>query len=349
MAPDTSLAEAIARVDASGLQVALVLGENDALLGILTDGNIRRAVLAGKSLTGPVSETMTPNPVFAPDSAHREDVLALMRKHVIHHMPLVNAAGQVVGLMTRDELIGSIERANWVLLMAGGLGTRLTPLTDDCPKPMLKVGGKPILETIVESFAEQGFRRLFISVNYRAEMIRDHFGDGRRWGVQIEYLNETTRRGTAGALSLLPEAPSKPIIVMNGDLLTRANFAALLQFHESEGSAATMAVREYDFQVPFGVVRLEGTKILSLEEKPVQSFFVNAGIYALAPEVLQHVPSDAFFDMPTLFSRLMREGRRTAAYPLHEYWLDIGRLEEFERAQGEWIGRGKYSPRDASS
>jgi dTDP-glucose pyrophosphorylase len=336
VAPETPLAEAIARVDASGLQVALVLGPDDALLGILTDGNIRRAVLAGTSLQGPVAEAMNAKPMFAAETTPREEILAVMRKNVIHHMPLVNAAGRVVGLVTLDELIGSFERPNWVLLMAGGLGTRLTPLTDDCPKPMLKVGGKPILETIVESLAEQGFRKIFISVNYRGGMIRSHFGDGERWGVEVDYIHETTRLGTAGALSLLPERPALPIVVMNGDLLTRANFANMLRFHDAQGAVATMAVREYDFQVPYGVVRLDGARIVDIEEKPVQTVFVNAGIYTLSSEALEHVPADSFFDMPTLFNTLMAAGRTTAAYPLREYWLDIGRLEDFERAQGEW-------------
>jgi len=201
---------------------------------------------------------------------------------------------------------------------------------------LLKVGGKPILETILESFAEQGFKQIFLSVNYKAEMIRDHFGDGERWGVQLGYLHENARLGTAGALSLLPEKPDAPIVVMNGDLLTRTSFDKLLQFHHDQGAAATMAVREYDFQVPYGVVRLDGTRIEAIEEKPVQKFFVNAGIYVLSPDALDHLPVEMFFDMPTLFEYLIAAGKTTAAYPLREYWLDIGRLEEFERAQREW-------------
>ena len=263
-------------------------------------------------------------------------MLALMRRKGIHHLPLVDEIGLVVGLATSDELTGAAERPNWVVLMAGGLGTRLQPLTDECPKPLLAVGGKPILETILESFAEQGFKRIFLSVNYKAEMIRNHFGAGGRWGVQVEYLHEGPRLGTAGALSLLPERPTVPIVVMNGDLLTRPNFDNFLQFHIAQGATATMAVREYDFQVPYGVVQLDGTRIEAIEEKPVQKFFVNAGIYALSPEALDHLPAETFFDMPTLFEHLIVTGKTTAAYPLREYWLDIGRLDEFERAQREW-------------
>jgi NDP-sugar pyrophosphorylase family protein len=223
-----------------------------------------------------------------------------------------------------------------VVLMAGGLGTRLQPLTDECPKPLLAVGGRPILETILESFAEQGFKRIFLSVNHKAEMIRSHFGAGERWGVQVEYLHESIRLGTAGALSLLPERPTTPVVVMNGDLLTRTNFDNLLRFHNAQDAIATMAVREYDFQVPYGVVRLNGANIESIEEKPVQRFFVNAGIYTLSPEALDYLPIQTMFDMPNLFEHLIAAGKTTAAYPLREYWLDIGRLEELERAQREW-------------
>lgn len=337
VSPDTPLVDAIAKVDASGLQVALVLAPDDCLLGILTDGNIRRAILASKSLRVPVSEVMNPNPTARLASTPRDEMLALMHRTTIHQLPLVDEAGRVVGLVTLDELTGVVEHPNWVVLMAGGLGARLQPLTDECPKPLLAVGGKPILENILESFAEQGFKRIFLSVNYKAEMIRNHFGVGDRWGVQVEYLHESTRLGTAGALSLLPEKPSTPIVVMNGDLLTRTNYDNLLQFHNAQGSTATMAVREYDFQVPYGVVRLDGARIEAIEEKPVQRFFVNAGIYALSPDALDHLPAETFFDMPTLFEHLIAAGKTPAAYPLREYWLDIGRLDEFERAQREWV------------
>jgi len=337
VSPETSLRDTIARIDAAGIQAALVVDTDGRLAGVVTDGNIRRAILAGKSLRVPVSEVMNRRPTVVPASTPRDEMLTLMRRTSHHQLPLIDNAGRVVGLATLDELIGAVERPNWVVLMAGGLGTRLQPLTDECPKPLLVVGGKPILENILESFAEQGFKRIFLSVNYKAEMIQKHFGAGDRWGVRVEYLHESTRLGTAGALSLLPEKPSVPIVVMNGDLLTRTNFDHLLQFHITQGAAATMAVREYDFQVPYGVVRLDGTRIEAIEEKPVQRFFVNAGIYALSPDALDHLPAESFFDMPTLFEHVIAAGKITVAYPLREYWADVGRLEEFERARREWI------------
>lgn len=336
VSPDTSLGEAMAKVDSSGLQIALVLSPDSTLLGILTDGNIRRAILAGMSLNAPVTQAMSAEAMTVPVATPREQMLTLMRRKGFHHLPLTDEIGRIVGLATLDQLAGVDTQSNWVVLMAGGLGTRLQPLTNDCPKPLLPVGGKPILETIIEGFAEQGFRRFFLSVNYKAEMIRDYFGTGERWGVQIEYLHESTRLGTAGALSLLPEQPTHPVLVMNGDLLTRANFENMLQFHGDQAALATMAVREYDFQVPYGVIKLDGPHIHSIEEKPIQRFFVSAGIYVLSPEALEFLPSGVYIDMPNLFERLIAAGKTSVAYPLREYWIDIGRHEEFTLAQKEW-------------
>jgi dTDP-glucose pyrophosphorylase len=332
----TPLQEAIAKVDASSLQVALVVNDDGTLAGVVTDGDVRRVILRGRGLDVPVSEAMNSQPTTVPRSMPRLEMLALMRRRLFHHLPLVDESNKLVGLATLDELIGNSDQPNWVVLMAGGLGTRLQSLTQDRPKPLLTVGGKPILETIVESFVEQGFRNIFLSVNYKAEMVREHFEDGGRWGANVRYLQETTRLGTAGALSLLPELPAEPIVVMNGDLLTRTNFQSLLQFHRDHNATATMAVREYDFQVPFGVVRMAGEQIEAIEEKPVRRSFVNAGIYVLSPHALERVPHNAYFDMPTLFERLIAERQSVTAYPLREYWLDIGRMEEYERAQKEW-------------
>lgn len=334
--PETPLSVAIARIDAGGLQVALVVNADGTLAGMLTDGDIRRAILAGRGLNIPSSEAMNKHVTCVPYSVSSREMLALMRRKVIHHLPLIDENDRVVGLATMDELMGAVERPNWVVLMAGGLGTRLQPLTRDCPKPLLPVGGKPILETILESFAEQGFKRIFLSVNYKAEMIQNHFGTGDRWGVEVSYLHENARRGTAGGLLLLPQRPSVPLIVMNGDLLTRMNFDSFLRFHEAQGAAATMAVRDYELRVPYGVVQLSGARLQAIEEKPVRKFFVNAGIYALSPEALDHLPAQSECDMPELFERVIAAGKTTAAYPVREYWIDIGRIEELERANREW-------------
>lgn len=340
LSSDQTLLDAIRKIDASGIQVILVMDGENSLEGILTDGDIRRAILKGSGLEIKIHDVMNRNPLTVPASTSRQEMLSIMRRHVYHHLIVVDALGKFAELVTLDELIGAVERPNWVVLMAGGLGKRLRPLTDEIPKPLLSVGGKPILESIIESFSEQGFRKFYVSVNYKAEMIRDYFGNGERWKVQIEYLDESKSLGTAGALSRIPKKPNHPLIVMNGDLLTRANFHSLLEFHDTENAAATMSVREYDFQVPYGVVNVENHQIQSIEEKPIHKFYVNAGIYALSPDVIDLIPKDTFFDMPTLFEKLIENQRKTSAYLLKEYWLDIGRLEEFERAQKEW---GKHS------
>jgi dTDP-glucose pyrophosphorylase len=335
----TSLEDAILRIDETASQIALVVDDEGHLVGVLTDGDIRRAILRGRLLSSPVTEVMNVNSTVAPANLSREKILAMMRRHVIRHLPLIDDQGRVIDLVTLDDLIGVVERPNWVVLMAGGLGTRLHPLTEDRPKPMLPVGGRPILQRILESFVEQGFRHFFLSVNYKADIVKEYFGRGEKWGVRIDYLHEDRRLGTAGALSLLPSRPERPLVVMNGDLLTRAPFDQIVQFHDLHSTLATMVVREYDFQVPYGVVRLDGTKIRAIEEKPVQKFFVNAGIYVLSPDALNLIPAGGeYFDMPTLFERLAFMGSTTTAYPLREYWLDIGRIEEFERAQREWAG-----------
>lgn len=335
VSPDVSLREAIRRIDASGIQMALVAESDMRLVGLLTDGDVRRAILNGQELDVPVARVMNTRPKTGSVLTPRPEVLAMMRRFTFHHLPLVDEQGRLAGLATIDDFLGVVARENWVVLMAGGLGSRLRPLTENCPKPMLKVGGKPILESILEGFLEQGFRRFFISVNYRAEMIIDYFGNGERWGAEIEYLHENERLGTAGALALLPKKPSAPLFVMNGDLITKANFAAMLDFHEEHKAAATMAVREYELQVPYGVVSVDGVNITAIEEKPTHCFFVNSGIYVLSSEVLELIPR-TYFDMPDLFQQVGSVGLASTAYPLREYWLDIGRPDEYERACREF-------------
>jgi NDP-sugar pyrophosphorylase family protein len=220
--------------------------------------------------------------------------------------------------------------------MAGGLGSRLRPLTDDTPKPLLKIGGKPVLEIIIDNFLAQGFRRFFISINYKSEQIRDHFADGSEWGAEIRYLEEDRRLGTAGSLALIEEPPAAPFVVMNGDLLTKVSFQNLMDFHAEQRSVATMCVREYDFQVPFGVVETDHTKIISIEEKPRQRFLVNAGIYVLNPEALGFISDDTSQDMTYVFESLIKADMETAVFPIREYWLDIGRLDDFEQANSDF-------------
>ena len=328
---------AIEVINAGNQQICLVVNEDLGLLGTVTDGDIRRAILAGTDMTEPVARIMNANPRVGSPTELPASLLARMTEAQIYQIPIVDGDGQVVGLTSIEELVGAQEVPdNWVVLMAGGLGKRLRPLTENAPKPLLPVGRKPLLETILENFIQQDFRRFYISVNYKGQMIKDHFGDGGKWNVEIRYLDEDRQLGTAGALRLIPEPPKTPLIVMNGDLLTRVNFRHLLDYHAQHRSTATMCVRQYDFQVPFGVVHIEGDHIRKIDEKPVHSFFVNAGIYALDPGVIDSVPAGDLFHMTTLFERVIETGEKTAVFPIHEYWLDVGRIDDLDKANGEF-------------
>jgi NDP-sugar pyrophosphorylase family protein len=264
--------------------------------------------------------------------------LDLLSNTGFRHLPVIDTKGRIVNVVYLKDPPKSLRKENRVVLMVGGKGSRLRPLTDDCPKPMLNVGNKPLLETILENFIEYGFYKFFLSVNYKSEMIEDYFGDGAKWDVNIQYLRENESLGTAGALSLLPEKPKLPLIVMNGDLLTKINFQQLMEFHDEQEANATMCVRKYDLQVPYGVVTmdLENQEIRKISEKPVHSFFVNAGVYVLQPEMLSFIPDQKYYDMPSLFEHLIEKKYVTGAFPIHEYWLDIGQRDDLIRANGEY-------------
>lgn len=336
IAPEKTIRDAIRTIDEGAIRIALVVDGENRLLGTVTDGDIRRGILRGVALEEAVTRVMNPHPTTARADEGQDTILERMKQTRLHQIPVVDGQGRLVTVEILDELLQTRHRDNWVMLMAGGLGSRLRPLTDECPKPLLKVGSKPLLEIILENFLEYGFRRFYISVNYKAEMVKEHFSDGSRWGIEIRYVHEDQRLGTAGALSLLAERPALPLIVMNGDLLTKVNFQHLLDFHAEHRARATMCVREYDFQVPYGVVRIDNHRVLGIDEKPVHRFFVNAGIYVLEPEVLDLIPSGTYFDMPELFTKLIDRKDETTVFPVREYWLDIGHMEDFARANGDF-------------
>lgn len=331
-----TIKEALEIIDTGAIQIALVVDEKDTLLGTLTDGDIRRGLLKGLDLNSSIESIIFTTPTLAKISDTKEEILKIALSKKLHQIPIVDDTGKILGIQEIEELIKPKEKTNKVILMVGGLGTRLRPLTENTPKPMLKVGNKPILQTIVEKFAEYGYTNIVMCVNYKSHIIQDYFGDGSKFGVSIEYILEEQRMGTAGALSLLNEKPTEPFFVMNGDLLTNVNFEHLDNYHSSNHSMGTMCVREYDFQVPYGVVNIDGSKILSIEEKPTHKFFVSAGIYMLSPEVLDYIPQNQFYDMPTLFEKLISEDKNTISFPLREYWLDIGRIEEYKKANEEY-------------
>lgn len=334
--PATSIHETMRIIEEGALQIALVVDEQRQLQGVVTDGDIRRGILNGIPLNEPVTLVMNANPVTASLQDGRENILAAMKMKAVHHIPVVNEERVVISVATMEDLIRSQEKENWVVLMAGGLGQRLRPLTVECPKPLLKVGSKPVMESIIESLVEYGYRKFYMAVNYKAEMIQDHFGDGSHLGLEIRYINEKQRMGTAGALGLLTDRPDKPFIVMNGDLLTKVNFDNLIDFHIEQNAMATMCIREYDFQVPYGVVQVEGERLVSLEEKPVHRFNVSAGIYVFDPEVLDLVNSKTCYDMPELFKKILKLQWNTTVFPIRDYWVDIGHVADLERANGEY-------------
>lgn len=328
--------QTIATIEGSPAKIALVVDFGRRLIGTVTDGDVRRAILKGAQLSDPVTRIMNSAPRVGKVGEDRTPLIDMMRRNICRHVPIVDEDGRVVALETLQDIVDVRQRENWVVLMAGGLGKRLRPLTEVVPKPMLEVGGQPILRTILEGFRSQGFRRFFVSVNYLGDMIRDYFGDGREWGVEIEYLTEDRPLGTAGALSNLPSRPEKPLIVSNGDILTKVDFRQLLQFHDDHKARATTCVRDYVVDIPFGVVDHDGTRIRGLREKPRQKFLVNAGIYVLEPDVLDLVPKNDYFDMPMLIDTLVERGQHACVFPIREYWIDVGRHEEYDRARNDY-------------
>lgn len=328
---EKNLYETMKIIDQTSLQFAVVVDENQHLLGTVTDGDIRRGILQEEGLDVPITAIMNPQPTSAKSGLENIKYKYLMKEKKLKQLPIVNDDNQVVNVLFLDELEVSSSK-NQVVLMLGGLGSRLRPLTNDMPKPMLKVGNKPIVETIVEGFKQYGYCNFVFSVNYKKEVIQNYFLDGTAFGVTIDYVEEQKRMGTAGALSLIKSRLKDPFFVMNGDLLTQVNFNQLMQFHIEQGAAATMCVREYEYQIPYGVIETNGTDLVAIKEKPVHRSFVNAGIYVLSPLVLEMIPQNQFYDMPTLFEKIMDKGLKTSVFPIHEYWLDIGKTSDFERA-----------------
>lgn len=332
--PNQPMSDAVACIEASGGEIALVVDEAGHLVGTITDGDIRRGILRGATLATEASSLMNPHPRSAPVGISAAEMAARLSQEQVAQMPIVDAQGIVVDIVMAEELNRPAAANHPVIIMAGGLGTRLRPITETIPKPMIAVGGRPILENIIERFAQQGFRSITLCVNHLAEVIQDHFEDGSHFGVEISYVRETKRMGTAGALSLLTPRPTSPMIVMNGDILTAVSFNQLLTFHHDNDATATMCLNRFQYQLPYGVVEVYKHHISSFIEKPVYDFFVNAGIYVVSPDALDLIPDESFFDMPSLFDRIHPE--RRVAFPIHEYWLDIGRHDDLEKATREY-------------
>lgn len=333
IAPDAKIREAIRTLNDAAIRIVLVLNKSGELEGTISDGDIRRGLLKGLDLDSPILNVVHRNALVVPSGMARDLVMRLMVANKIQQIPVVDEANHVVGLHLWNEMAVPTERANTMVIMAGGKGMRLRPHTESCPKPMLKVAGKPMLEHIVERAKQEGFRDFLIAVHYLGHMIEEHFGDGSQFGVQIDYLREEKPLGTAGALSLLTPRPERAFVITNGDVITDIHYGELLDFHLRHKAAATMAVREYEWQHPFGVVQTKGIDIAGFEEKPITRSHINAGVYVLEPSVLDMMVPGAHCDMPALFEILQANSMRTVAYPMHEPWLDVGRPEDLDLAR----------------
>ena len=327
-----TLENAITRLNEAAIQIVIVVDLNGTFIGTITDGDIRRALLRGLSVKDRIDSVYSKSALVVPPDMRADSVLQLMRANHIHHLPIVDEVRKVIGMHLWDGLSAAEKRENMLVVMAGGLGTRMHPHTENCPKPLLPVAGKPILEHIIERAHADGFTHFVLAVRYLADMIEDYFGDGYKWGIKIEYLHEEEPLGTAGALSLMSHN-KLPFIVTNGDVLTDIKYGELLEFHIRNQAQATMAVHMYEWQHPFGVVHTEGVNIIAFEEKPIYRSHVNAGVYALNPSALSLIPTNTHCDMPALFEAIRLEGsNRAIVYPMHEPWLDVGRPVDYEEA-----------------
>jgi dTDP-glucose pyrophosphorylase len=333
LSADATLQQAIRSLDESAMQIVLVASPDGALIGTITDGDIRRGLLSGLDLSSPCNAIIRRSPLVVPPEMARNAVLQLMQANRIHQLPVVDKDRHLVGLHIWNELITSPQLTNMMVIMAGGQGTRLRPLTENCPKPMLPVAGKPMLEHIIERARNDGFRHFVLAIHYLGHMIEDYFGDGSGWQVRIDYVREEQPLGTAGALNLLTPRPDAPFLVSNGDVLADIRYAELLDFHLRHNATATMAVRLHEWQHPFGVVNTSGVDIVGFEEKPIIRTHINAGIYAIDPCALDSLAANERCDMPVLFARVMAQGQRAIVYPMHEPWLDIGRPLDYQQVE----------------
>ena len=332
---NANLQQAIRNLDQVAIKIVLVVNEAGVLEGIISDGDIRRGLLKGLDLNSPIASVIHRNPLVVPSEMGREMVMQLMFANKVQQIPVVDEHHHIVGLHLWDEITTPPTRPNLMVIMAGGMGARLRPHTENCPKPMLPVAGKPMLEHIIDRAKLEGFNHFVLAIHYLGHMIEEYFGDGERLGVQIDYLREQAPLGTAGALGLLNPRPDAPFVVTNGDVITDIRYGELLDFHIRHDASATMAVRVHEWQHPFGVVQTQGLDIIGFEEKPVARSHINAGVYALDPDALDVLGANSHCDMPTLFERLQLKAKRTVAYPMHEPWLDVGRPDDLNRANIE--------------
>ncbi len=332
-----TLSDAISKLEVIDQKIILVTKNDNLLVGTITDGDIRRAILAGIGMSENIEKVANKNPVYVLENTPPAEINKIMKEKEVIQIPICKKNKKVIGLKTFFEESSLNSLKNPVFLMAGGFGKRLTPLTDNIPKPLLKVGSKPILQIILENFIDSGFEDFFISTHFMSQKIKDYFGNGKKWNVSIKYIDEKSPLGTAGALSLLPKKEiNMPLIMMNGDLLTNVNFKKLLDNHNKSNSVLTVCISEHQIQIPYGVINKNKSRLVRIEEKPFQKFFINAGIYVLNPDIVKKIGKEKKMDMPSLIQNLIDRKEKVNIFPIHEYWLDIGRISEFQKANEDY-------------
>lgn len=333
------LVEAMRILDRMQAKIALVVDDVGKLAGSIVDGDVRRGLLRGHTLDTPVRELMHPTPFVLPLNSSRQKILEAMHVLEIKQIPLVSPEGAVVGIAVHDMLLGlqHKERPNHVVIMAGGKGKRLMPMTQDTPKPMVPVGGKPIIEWILMRLTHYGFRSFTFAVNYLGHKIEDYFGDGNAFGCHISYAREKKFLGTAGALSLIDPEQQHSLLVMNGDILSGIDFGNLADFHAAGSYTGTVCARAHRVEVPYGVIEMKDGVMRGIVEKPVYENLISAGIYVLSPQVLKRIPPDTVLDMPDLLLSLVRDGQQVGVFTLEEEWVDVGRHEDLEHARRSFV------------
>jgi len=337
-----TIREALGCLNKAPFNPVLVTSEMNKLLGSITDGDVRRGLINGFSLDDSVSSIMNANPVVGLNVHSSFELKGIMELNALTSVPVVDERGYLIRVESIANKKDRAKHQNPVFIMAGGFGKRLLPLTETCPKPMLSLGGKPILHSIIDGFIEAGFSNFYISTHYLPDVIRDYFGDGQDLDVSITYVHEEVPMGTGGALALLPRGMvDLPVIMINGDIITKIDFEGLLNYHVNHGQSATMCVRKFNYQIPFGVIKgdVDG-RVLSMVEKPTHESLVNAGIYVLAPSVVSSVTKGVPIDMPAVLESQIAMGQVVHMFPIHEYWLDVGRIADFEQAKGDYQKNG---------
>lgn len=334
--PNSPAINALKLLDSSAAQIVFVVNDDRVLIGCLTDGDIRRGLLCGRTLSEKVSHFMNTDFLSITSDVSKVKAIDLMKSKQIHQLPVLNNDGIIIDYHLLKEYLDLANLPNSVVIMAGGKGTRLRPLTETCPKPMLPINGKPILEIILNRCIESGFTKFYFSVNFLKSQIIDYFGDGSNWNISISYLEEYAPLGTAGSLKLMP--PQKhPFLVMNGDVLTNLDYRRLLDFHHDQQSSATLCVRDHHIQIPYGVVKTKSTLLSSFQEKPTFIFHINAGIYVLNNSCIDLIENNSLLDMTSLLEYLNHQSKRVSVFPIHEYWLDVGQIDTYNKAHDEWV------------